>query len=370
MKDMWINRKMAAIVALMMIALFSVTSMGAQELAPTNTPDAAVSTAAPQISVPPSWGLNGITHIYQSWNNCGPATLTMALTYYGVQADQNPAANWLKPNYEDKNVSPWEIVDYVNTQLPGTLRAIVRHGGTIDQLKLLISNNFPVLAEAGYDPPNDPQGWMGHYLFVSGYDDAQGTFITQDSFEGPNYPYEYAYFDEFWRHFNRLYIVVYDVRREAELMTLLGDDADEQQNYENALAAAREDAIANREDPFAWFNMGTNFTYLGMYEEAATAYDQARNVGGGLPWRMSWYQFGWYEAYLEMGRYNDVIQLAQATLNDGGGQYVEETYYYAALAREAMGERDRAIDNLNFVISFNPNFTEARELRDQLQAGA
>jgi hypothetical protein len=33
-----------------------------------------------------------------------------------------------------------------------------------------------------------------------------------------------------------------------------------------------------------------------------------------------------------------------------------------------MGERARAIDNLNFVISFNPNFTAARELRDQLQA--
>ncbi len=314
---------------------------------------------------PVSYALNGITHIYQGWNNCGPATLTMALTFYGVTADQDPAASWLKPNYEDKNVSPWQIVEYVNTQVPGTLQAIERQGGTVDLLRMLIANDFPIMVEAGYDPPNDPQGWMGHYLFVSGYDDGRGVFVTQDSFEGPNYSYEYDYFDEYWRHFNRVFIVIYDVRREAELMALLGEDADEEQNVRRALEAARTEAVANQSDVWAWFNLGTNFAKLGMWSEAAQAYDYARNLG--LPFRMAWYQFGWYEAYLNMGRYQDVIDLARATLNDGGGQFVEETYYYAAIAREALGEHDRAIENLNFVISFNPNFTAARELRDQLQ---
>ncbi len=340
-----------------MIALLVTT------IAPALAQDA-VSTPAAPISIPASYALNGITHIYQDWNNCGPATLTMALTYFGVTADQVPAAQWLKPNYEDKNVSPSQLVDYVNTQLPGTLRAIERQGGSVDLLKRLIANNFPVLVEAGYDPPNDDQGWMGHYLFVSGYDDGRNLFTTQDSFEGANYTYEYGYFDGYWRHFNRVYLVVYDVRREAELMALLGDDADDQQNLMNALETARTEAVANRADAYAWFNMGTNFNRLGLYEEAVIAYNEARNAG--LPFRMSWYQFGWYQAYLETGRYDDVIALAQATLNDGGGQFVEETYYYAALAREAMGERDRAIDNLNFVVSFNPNFVGARELRDQL----
>mgnify|MGYP001365152979 FL=1 len=199
----------------------------------------------PPVSVPVSYALGGITHIYQSWNNCGPATLTMALTYYGVTADQDPAAGWLKPNYEDKNVSPWQIVEYVNTQVPGTLQAVERQGGTMDLLKTLIAADFPVMVEAGYDPPNDPQGWMGHYLFVSGYDDGRGVFVTQDSFEGPNYTYDYAYFDEFWRHFNRVFIVIYDVRREAELMTLLGEDADAEQNVRRALETARNEAIAN-----------------------------------------------------------------------------------------------------------------------------
>ena len=320
------------------------------------------------VSYPPDYSLFGVEHIYQDWNNCGPATLSMALTYYTDQTiDQHIAANWLKPNYEDKNVSPWQMAAYVNTQLGGNLRAIVRQGGELNLLKTLIANNFPVLIEEGYNPPELNQGWMGHYLMMSGYDDAAGHFITQDSYEGPNLPYTYDHINEFWRNFNRLYLVVYPVEREAELMALLGSDADERQNWVNALEEARAEAVANPEDPFAWFNMGTSFVGLEMYGEAAVAFDQARNVGEGLPWRMMWYQFGPFEAYLATGRYQDVIDLARANLDDGGGQYVEETYYYAGLARAAMGETERAISNLDGAISFNPNFTPAREAKAELQ---
>lgn len=317
---------------------------------------------------PAAYALTGVEHIYQDWNNCGPATLTMALTYYTDQTlDQHVAANWLKPNYEDKNVSPWQMAEYVNTQLGGNLRLLMRQGGDLEQLKLLIANNFPVLIEEGYDPPGRNLGWMGHYLLMTGYDDNTANFLTQDSYEGPNYSYTYDHINEFWRHFNRVFLVVYPQEREAELLALLGTDATETQNWRNALEEARAEAVANPSDPFAWFNMGTNFVGLGMYPEAATAYDQARNVGGGLPWRMMWYQFGPFEAYLEVGRYQDVIDLAQANLNDGGGQYVEETFYYAALARAGMGETARAILNLDGAISFNPNFTPAREAKAELQ---
>ncbi|MBL8145741.1 MAG: C39 family peptidase [Anaerolineae bacterium] len=320
------------------------------------------------VSYPPAYSLFGVEHIYQDWNNCGPATLSMALTYYtDATIDQHIAANWLKPNYEDKNVSPWQMAAYVNTQLGGNLRAIVRQGGDLNLLKTLIANNFPVLIEEGYNPPELNQGWMGHYLMMSGYDDAAGQFITQDSYEGPNLPYSYDHINEFWRNFNRLYLVVYPVEREAELMALLGSDADERQNWVNALEEARAEAVANPQDPFAWFNMGTSFVGLEMYGEAAVAFDQARNVGEGLPWRMMWYQFGPFEAYMATGRYQDVIDLARANLDDGGGQYVEETYYYAGLARAALGETERAISNLDGAISFNPNFTPAREAKAELQ---
>lgn len=328
-----------------------------------------LATIANVMTVAPSaYVMQGVTHIYQGWNNCGPATLTMGLTYFGYSNDQYLAAQWLKPNGEDKNVSPWQMVEYVNTQLDGAVQALWRSGGTIERLKLLVSNNFPVLIEAGYDPEPDRLGWMGHYLLVVGYDDAQQSVITQDSYLGPNKPYTYAHIDDEWRDFNRTYIVLYPFSRQQDVLALLGTDADPRQNAINSLETARAEAIANPEDPFAWFNMGSSFVALGMYPEAAVAFDQARSVGGGLPWRMLWYQFGPFEAYNAVGRYNDVIALAQTNLNDGGGQYVEETFYYAGIAREQMGETQRAIDNYNGALSFNPNFTPAREARDRLLA--
>ncbi|MEM6530427.1 MAG: hypothetical protein AAF653_19160 [Chloroflexota bacterium] len=81
---------------------------------------------------------------------------------------------------------------------------------------------------------------------------------------------------------------------------------------------------------------------------------------------MMWYQFGPFEAYNAVGRYDDTITLAQQNLNDGGGQYVEETYYYAGVAREGMGDTQRALTNYNTALQFNPNFTPAREARDRL----
>ena len=63
-----------------------------------------------------------------------------------------------------------------------------------------------------------------------------------------------------------------------------------------------------------------------------------------------------------------MIDLAAANLSDGGGQFVEETFYYGGLAREGLGERARAIDNLNGALAFNPNFTPARVVRDELVA--
>jgi hypothetical protein len=342
-----------------MLLIIALTLMGMSSAFAQDTPPTA----------PPSYQLAGVQHIYQTWNNCGPATLSMGLSFFGYGDDQQVAANWLKPNSEDKNVSPWQMVEYVNTQVPGTVRALVRQAGTLDLVRLLTSRDFAVIMEAGYDPPNDPQGWMGHYLLVTGYDDASQTLVTMDSFEGPNYTYDYAYIDEFWRHFNRVYIVLYEYSREAELLELLGEDADVAANWQNALGAARAQAIANQQDPFAWFNMGTSFAGLGQYEPAATAFDQSRAVGGGLPFRMLWYQFGPFEAYYQMGRYQDMIALAQASLNDGGGQFVEETFYYGGLARMGLGETERARDNLNQAIFLNPNFTPAREALALLDGG-
>lgn len=326
----------------------------------------AVASAQEEATLPVSFKLNNVRYERQGWNNCGPATLTNGLSYFGYADNQTRAANWLKPNYEDKNVSPWQMATFVNervTELP--VRALVRYGGDRELVKELLVNGFPVIIEKGYDPEPDRLGWMGHYLLMVGYNDAANQWITHDSYIDPNVPYDYDYIDEYWQHFNYTYLVLFTADRYEKLMEILGSDADERQNVINALEIARAEATADPTDKFAWFNMGTNFVKLGMYEEAAVAFDEARKFN--LPWRMLWYQFTMFEAYHEVGRYGDMIALAQANLNDGGGQYVEETYYYGGLAREGLGEYERAMSNYEAAIQFNPNFEPALLARERLQ---
>lgn len=316
--------------------------------------------------LPPTSQMTGFTHEYQGWNNCGPATLTTALTYFGWTDNQNTAANWLKPDPEDKNVSPDQMAAFANTFTD--VRVLVRYGGDMALLQRLIAAEFPVIIEAGYQP--EGYDWMGHYLLVAGYDNVTETILTQDSFLGPNTIYPQAEIDYFWRHFNRVYLVLYSPERETELFTLLAEDTDAQINAAHALETARQEAASNSADPFAWFNMGTSYTLLGQYEEAAVAFEQARNVGEGLPWRMLWYQFGPFEAYYQTGRYTDLIELAQFNLSTtpDGGHPIEETYYYAGLARDALGEQERATANLQEALFINPNFTPAAEALAVLSA--
>ncbi|MGJ3237283.1 MAG: C39 family peptidase [Anaerolineae bacterium] len=351
-----------------------------------------------QSPLPPLYILGGFNYEAQMWNNCGPATLTIALSYFGYTDNQVRAQNYLKPNIEDKNVSPWQMVSYVNTQVPEIpVFALQRHGGDIDTLRTLIANDFPVIIEEGYDPPELGEGWMGHYLLMKGYDDNRQIFTTHDSYEGANYEYSYDHIEEFWQHFNYTYIVLYTLDREAELMTLLGDDADELTNTMNALMIAIEEAEADNQDSFAWFNIGTNYVHLANierengnedialthYDRAKLAFDRAREIG--IPWRMMWYQFGIYETYYEIaqasadearanGLYAEIIRLARETIqncqNPNGICYVEETYYYAGLARAGLGETSNALSNFNTALQVNANFQPAIEARDSLLSSA
>ncbi len=323
-------------------------------------------TSESDFELPQVFRMSDLGAEYQGWNNCGPATLTNALKYFDYEDDQYRAAEWLKPNYEDKNVSPWQMAEFVNTQIPEIpVYALVRNGGTRQQLQTLMLNGFPVLIEKGYEPSG--YDWMGHYLLISGWDETLQQFNTMDSFKGPNSRYSYDDINHYWQHFNYKYIVLYTLNREDELMALLGDDADEWLNHIKALEMARGEAIEDQDDAHAWYNMGASFVELGMHDAAAQAFDKAISLG--LPWRMFWYQFEALEAYYEVGRYDDMIRIARQNQNDGGGQYVEETYYYLGLAREGRGELDKALTNYITALEFNPNFTPAREARDRLRAG-
>ena len=101
---------------------------------------------------PRACSLSGIRHEYQQFNNCAPASLSMVMSYWGWTGSQFETRAYLRPGYEidDKNVNPFEIVEYVenNTEFD----ALWRVGGDLGMLKRLLAAGFPVLIEKGLDP--------------------------------------------------------------------------------------------------------------------------------------------------------------------------------------------------------------------------
>lgn len=344
---------------------------------PTETPSqAAASPEAPTPTLTPGPTatplperviLSGVVHEYQQMNNCGPATLSMALSYWGWQGNQIDTRAVLRPNFatvDDKNVNMDEMVAYVHGFTD--LQAVARAGGELGTLKALIAAGFPVMIEKGFQPPGED--WMGHYELLTGYDDAYGVFYAQDAYIMADLPVPYVDLSErWWRDFNHQFFVVYPPEREAELQAALGAYADSQYGYTYGAERARQEttALSGRDVYFAWFNLGSNLAALGDFAGAAVAYDNAFVLYSHLPeaerpWRMLWYQSGPYLAYYQTGRYDDVLALGNQTLATVGRPILEESFYWLGMAREAMGEMDKAIDDYRAAVAINPDSTPAR----------
>ncbi len=319
-------------------------------------------------AIPTSFRIRGLQWEPQKFNNCGPANLVQAMRYYNWRDPQDMVASALKPNQQDKNVSPSELAGYVNTRTNGILRAITRTGGDMALVRQLVANNFIVILETGfYDPDTPQQGWIGHYLTIIAYDDAVGRLYKLDTYKGETNE-RYDVLDELWSHFNREYIVVYQPTREAELMAILGDNWDVDYNRRYTLDRAREMAAARPENPFAWFNMGSSFTALGRYTEAALAFDRAFSLAEPIPYRMLWYQFTPYEAYYRSGSYQQLIGLAESVIETSKG-HVEEAFYYRGIARAALGFWAEAQEDLTAAVKFNPNYTAAVQALSLVRVG-
>lgn len=311
-----------------------------------------VTPSAPLPPLPESIRLEGVRHQWQTWNNCGPASITMAASYFGRKETQTHAAAFLKPDPEDKNVRPDELVAYVKT-LGLEAQALV--GGDVDRLKRLLANNIPVVVEVWIAP--EPNDWMGHYRLLTGYDDRTKQFIAYDSVASPgvNLIQPYSRFEEDWRVFNRTYIPVYTPDKAEIVEQILGPNRGDRPMYERALAIAQQEVASLPENGFAWFNLGSSLTALGRHAEAAAAFDKARTLK--LPWRMLWYQFGPFEAYLAQERYADVLALTASNLQRASE--LEESHYYRGRALQAQGQVAPAKAAYQTALKHNPKYLPA-----------
>jgi tetratricopeptide (TPR) repeat protein len=360
---------------------------------PTQTPPVATETSLPSMlatatiaptPLPGAIRLPGVIYVDQHnrWNYCGPANLTMALNFWGWAGNRDDVAMVVRPGRNepdidfisrgrtDLNVMPFELVDFVNEHTE--FSALWRYGGNLDLLKKLLASGFPMIIEKGYyaHDTTNTISWMGHYEFITGYDDAATTMLVQDAYEfGPDFIVSINEFNQGWRAFNYLFLIVYPPEREQELFGLLNNWTDPLWATQHALEIALQDtqSLTGNDLYFSWFNVGTSLTQIQQFAEASSAYDQAFQIYAALgddnsqrPYRMIWYQTGPYEAYYFAGRFQDVINLADITLSTPRtGPTLEESLYWRALAEYALGYFDAAYTDMRQAVYYNPNYRPA-----------
>ncbi len=354
------------------------------------TQDALEPTFAPTIALPASVLLTGFTCEAQLWNNCGPATLSMNLSYYDWGKSQIAIASELKPNERDLNVMPYELADFVNKNTEE--RALWRYGGDPQTIKALLNAGFPVMIEKSFQPYNiRNDGWLGHYNLVVGYDDGKQVFTVHDPYlliytpwggriEPEEYDtfigfdYSYNKLDQDWRSFDFAFILVYPPERENEVLAILGPLATEEGACRMAYDRAIEETSSItdvRDKFFAWFNAGTSLVCLEDYSAAAAAYDTAFSIYPEInqedrPYRIFWYADGPYAAYYYSGRYQDVIDLADQTLTNMSEPLLEESYYWRALSYNALGDTAKAIAELKTSLKCHPGYEPSVKMLEQL----
>ena len=358
-------------------------------------------TTTPTITTTPLPGATKLTNfVYANqcnrWNYCGPANLAMALNFWGWNGkpddiaavikpgENDPNMNFIDRGRSDYNIMPYEMVDFVNEKTAS--RALYRYGGDTNLLKRLIAAGFPVIIEKGYYQ-RDTSGrisWMGHYSFVTGYDETQRKFVWQDSYpnhcqdnenpalveqEGRDNLINYDDLLSGWRSFDYVFIVVYPTNLESEVLEALGPWNDWNWAATNALETARSEttSLTGIDQFFAWFNMGTSEVALQQYTESAFVYDQAFKLYADLsneesqrPYRILWYETGPYWAYYYTGRYQDVINLANTTLTYlVKTPTLEESLYWRSMAENALAQYDTSFEDMRKAVYYNKNFQAA-----------
>src|SRR3989344_6712896 len=258
----------------------------------------------PSIQVPVSKTLNNTYHIFQTFNNCGPAALSMALSYYGINKTQAELGQQLRPyqipggDNDDKSVTLDEVAE---KSKEFGLIPYLRPGGNNEIIKKFIASDIPVITRTWLKQNDD----IGHYRIIKGYDDNTGEFIQDDSLQGKNLRYRYNAFDRIWDKFNYVYLVLVPEEKQKLAEQILGEDLNETTAWLKAVNLSNEKLAENPNDITARFNLSVAYYRLGDYEKSVEEFE---NVENQLSFRVLWYQIEPVLSYYELEDYDRVIQ--------------------------------------------------------------
>lgn len=292
--------------------------------------------------------LAGGTQVFQTFNNCGPAALSMALSHYGISVSQQVLGQALRPyqhptgDNDDKSVTLAELASQAESY---GLLSYHRPAGNREVIKQLIALDLPVVTRTWLNPGED----IGHYRVVTGYDDTTAQFTQDDSLQGAHLRYTYAAFDEIWGPFSYEFLVLAPPAKQAQVEAVLGELLDEHVAWQRALEIADQTLRADPNDMYAAFNRSVALYHLGKYAESIEAYEA---VSARLPFRMLWYQIEPILAYYKNGDDNRVLQLADQILNRNNRAH-SELYQLKGLIYQSRGEEAMAQEMFRLATMYN-----------------
>ncbi len=281
--------------------------------------------------------------VYQTWNNCGPATVSMILSFYGIQKSQAEIGQDLRPyqnprgDNDDKTIFPEEFSEYVKQF---GLESLYRVGGDRELLKKLLANGLPVVVKQWLHLGED----IGHFRIVRGFNISKKVFITDDSYDGPNRRISFSDFEKLWQPFNYGYILVYPSESKEIVEAILAEAIDPQAAYQKAVERAERGSN--------YFNLATSFYHLGKYQKSIAAFEK---IEKRLPPRMLWYQIEPILAYQKLGEFDRVFALTDKVLN-GGNNAFSELYQIRGEVFSALGEKEKARVEFEKAVKYNVNY--------------
>lgn len=296
------------------------------------------------------------THVFQTFNNCGPATLSMALSYVNIDKSQAELGQILRPyqiaggDNDDKSVTLEEIANQAKKY---GLYAYLRPNGTIEKLRSFISHNIPVVTRTWLKTNED----IGHYRIIRGYDDVTLQIIQDDSLQNKNLRYSYTEYLQLWQPFNYEYLVIVNEEKKELVEKILEDEIDEKKAWKNALERINQEIKIQPDNWHLTFAKSRIYYYLGEYKNSVREYEK---VESKLSFRTLWYQIEPILAYYHLGNYEKSLFLINKILNNQNKAF-SELYILRGDIYKKTGNKEAAVSDYQKAVFYNKNLEEAQQ---------
>ena len=328
----------------------------ASQTAPKASIDTTVSSKKSSLKI-----LDNGYHVFQTFNNCAPAALSMALSYFGINKSQEELATILRPynnlsgKNDDKSTPPEELATQAENY---GLIAYFRPGGDIEILKKFLDLDLPIIVRTLLYPDED----YAHYRVVKGYDEDKQEIIQDDSLEGKNLRFSYQEFLGLWKPFNYAYLIIAPIEKQSAIEKILGESLSWQTAWEKTLKKNLIDSDQNPNGFDENFNLAVTYYYLRQYSDSINVFEKIQNR---LPKHTLWYQIEPLKSYFELGNFEKVFSLTDKIFQDGN-RAASELYLLRGQSFLSQNKISEARAEFGKAVFYNINSTESQKNLESL----